>query len=547
MNKVFCVLAIGCIALFGSESTPLIAQADEPSDIKPDAAQLAQNAPKKLRAAKSLEDYAAARRDLLQAVAADPKSASAQFWLAEATRWATRYASTLNTPTLNADFDFALLDADEAIRRYSLAIELDPKGANAYFGRGSFYLQRNTPTDNTRAEEDFSRAIALDPKMASAYLARALARGRSGKPVLATLLADYDKAILLGIPDSGEDEAYTKVIAPRLKATAYSGRGTIYLQQHQTEMALADFDKALSLDPNNLNVLIQRVEVLVQKGQADKALEELNNVLAKQPDAANALAMRAEIYRVKNVHGRAREDMRRALQFDETLMVATKDPVYNGLISSIEGRKRGDEWLAQGAFDEAMAAYSNAIELDKENAWAYRGLAAVKMRKGDLKGAQADLDVGLKLQPEDVKLLTARGQVLARQGQYSAALADLQKATQLAPDDAAAWEQIGIVQQAQGDYVAAEKSYDTAVGFAALSALGPGNQSTQLALMQRLIVRAARGLNQDWKANLEKLTPQQLQAGAFICGIELKKQPESQPLLALQAALTEKQTGTITN
>jgi tetratricopeptide (TPR) repeat protein len=545
MNKLFPVVIAGCIALFGNASTPP-ARAEEPTNT---ASVLSlQNVPLQLRDAKTLNDFSAARKALLGAVASSPDSSNAQYLLAETTRRALRLASTLPATDLSfTTVDAELFNSEEAIRRYSLAIAGDAKNARAYFGRGSLYLERSTPADDARALDDFNKAIALDPKIPEAYLARALAAGRGQNPSLEKLLADYDKAITLGISGKGEDETYEKIIAPRLRGAAYTGRGTIYLEQSRAdktanskalvEKALSDFNKAIALDPQARSARIQRAGLLVQKGATDEALADLNFVLDKQPGVATALVQRAEIYRRQNQRDKARADVRLALQSNEQLGAWLNNPIYAGIAASIEAQKRGDEWLAQGAFDEALAEYSKAIELDNGNAAAFAGRAAVKMRRSDLTGAQTDLDAGLKLQPDNVKLLTTRGQVFARQGKYAEAMKDLEKATTIAPDDVAAWEQTGIVQQAQGKYSDAERSYDKAIGFAALTMQMPGQPNNSLAAVRRLIVRAAQGIEQTWDSDLEKLPPQKLAAGVQISDIELRKNPESKSLQSLRAAM----------
>ena len=543
MNKYLSICFFCCCVLLGGMSTSLPSRAD---DVPVAATKVVESASEKLRTANSLQDFAAVRKELLQAVAAEPMSAVAQFWLAETTRRAVRYASTLAEPEAGiANIDLSLLDADEAVRRYSLAIGNDtkptPLAARAYFGRGSFYLERGTSADNAKALSDFEAAIARDPKFATAYLARALAQGRGSTPPLDKVFADYNKAITLGIPAGGEDVTYEKVIAPQLQAAAYAGRGALLVQQKQPDKALADFNQAIKLFPEALEARVQRAGVLVQKNASDKALADLNFVLEKQPNFASALTMRAEIYRQQNQNAKARADMRRALQMDGSTAANLTSPVYAGLLASLEAQKRGDEWLAQGGFDEALAEYSKAIVHDKENVAALAGRAAVKMRRADLEGAQADLDNALQLQAENVKFLTLRGQVLARRGKLDLALADLRKATELAPGDAPAWEQIGIVQQAQGEYAAAEKSYDKAVGFAALSLNVPGQPRTpasaSLAAVRRLIVRAAQGLDQGWEADLNGLSPQKIGAGVLLVEIELRKHPDSVALKNLNAAL----------
>ena len=64
-----------------------------------------------------------------------------------------------------------------AIQDYDKAIEINPKYAEAYFNRGSAYLEQGDPIV---AIQDYDMAIALDPKFAAAYVNRGYARNAQG-------------------------------------------------------------------------------------------------------------------------------------------------------------------------------------------------------------------------------------------------------------------------------------------------------------------------------------------------------------------------------
>ena len=75
---------------------------------------------------------------------------------------------------------------EEAILAFTAAIEIDPKRAPAYVGRGSAYaLSGDTEGNLTAAEADFTTAIELDETDPDAWLGLADVYIRMG---------DYDKA-----------------------------------------------------------------------------------------------------------------------------------------------------------------------------------------------------------------------------------------------------------------------------------------------------------------------------------------------------------------
>jgi tetratricopeptide (TPR) repeat protein len=547
MSKFISVLIVGCIALMGNVSTSRAAPPAQPT-----ATQLVERAQATLHAAKKDGDYQSAVADLTAALALEPENANAYFWRGEAIRWARRFQ--LASPLQLADpraVDRAFFeeenspmnfDANAARADYAKAIELDPKMARAYFGRAAL---EPPPDPNisyyiAQVAADLDKAIALDSKFGEAYFRRAYFKSATPQPNLDEVLADYSKALALGLDAKSQDPIYATAIVPRLLSAAYSGRALIWTTKNQNAKALRDLDAAIQNNPDNLPAHLSRARLKNQSGDAASALEDLRVVLAVRADNTDALLLRATIYQKQGDTEEARADMRRALQLEAKYSANAQDAIYHGLIASLEAQRRGDEQLDRKAYEEAQTEYSTAIEQDEKNAAAFAGRATARMRRGDLEGAQTDLDAALQWQPENVKWLTSRGQVLARRGQFDAALKDLGRATQLAPDDVAAWEQTGIVQQAEGEYALAEKSYENALGFAALSFVAPGQRNPTLAAVRRLIVRAAQGLSDDWRKELETASNEIAAAGLQICEIEIRKHPELQSLKDLRAALQQK-------
>ncbi len=82
---------------------------------------------------------------------------------------------------------------DEAVNEYTTAIELDPKLAVAYWGRGRIY--HFDKGAYTRAVADYSKAIELDPEYTEAHYYRGLANAANGAYDRA--IYDFSKAIEL--------------------------------------------------------------------------------------------------------------------------------------------------------------------------------------------------------------------------------------------------------------------------------------------------------------------------------------------------------------
>jgi tetratricopeptide (TPR) repeat protein len=93
----------------------------------------------------------------------------------------------------------------------------------------------------------------------------------------------------------------------------------------------------------------------------------------------------------------------------------------------------GNYHAAQGDFDQALQAYRKAIELEQSFVPAYINLADLyRVRKND-KAAEAVLDQGLAIAPDNASLHHVLGLMLIRQQQTDKAVEELRRAAELEP------------------------------------------------------------------------------------------------------------------
>jgi tetratricopeptide (TPR) repeat protein len=116
----------------------------------------------------------------------------------------------------------------QAIDQFNKAIQIDPKYAPAYHGRGVAFLDHG---ETDRAIADFGEAIRLDASDARSRYHRAVAYAR--KKQLDQALADLTEAIRL-------NPTY---------AAAYLTRSWVYTEKGEADRAKADRQKAAELDP----------------------------------------------------------------------------------------------------------------------------------------------------------------------------------------------------------------------------------------------------------------------------------------------------------
>ena len=89
-----------------------------------------------------------------------------------------------------ADLKYKERDIAGANADYSRAIEVDPRCAPAYFGRGQIRANKGQFPE---AEADYTKAVESDPKFAKAWFGRGMLRTYNNNE--AGALADFTKAV----------------------------------------------------------------------------------------------------------------------------------------------------------------------------------------------------------------------------------------------------------------------------------------------------------------------------------------------------------------
>jgi tetratricopeptide (TPR) repeat protein len=95
---------------------------------------------------------------------------------------------------------------------------------------------------------------------------------------------------------------------------------------------------------------------------------------------------------------------------------------------------KGNRHLAQGQFDEAIAAYTKVIELDPGYALAYSNRGEAYYSIGEYDKAIADYTKAIELDPEFWLAYYRRGLAYESKGEYEKAASDYEKVIEMATD-----------------------------------------------------------------------------------------------------------------
>jgi len=100
-----------------------------------------------------------------------------------------------------------------------------------------------------------------------------------------------------------------------------------------------------------------------------------------------------------------------------------------------EHANKGVKLAQAGAYDEAIAEFTRAIQLSPKDARIYNDRGLVYQRTNRFPEAMEDFSKAIELAPKDYAGYSGRGATQVAQNQNDAALVDLNKALELKPDD----------------------------------------------------------------------------------------------------------------
>ena len=213
--------------------------------------------------------------------------------------------------------------------------------------------------------------------------------------------------------------------------------------------AIADFDRAIELNPNYVKAYTKRGVAKVMLGDHDGAIADCDRAIALNPDYAEAYFFRGFAKRGLGDYRGAIADYDRAIELDPDNTVA-----YT---------LRGGAKSALGDHEGAIADYGRAIELNPEDANAYYYRGNGKSNLGDDRSAIADYDRAIELKPDYVDTYNNRGNAKSKLGDHDGAIADFDRAIELNPNYADAYFLRGVAKSKLDDLRGAITDYNWAI------------------------------------------------------------------------------------
>ncbi len=236
-------------------------------------------------------------------------------------------------------------------------------------------------------------------------------------------------------------------------AAGFTRRGDAFMARDEFALAVADFDRAATLEPNDPQHIYDRARARLQNHQPLLALADLNQALKLKPDDVPALMLRGQLrIAIKDQDG-AKADFDAALGHDPSVRLRV-----------------ADTYARSGSFEAALADYDLWIDSQPKNADLARPLSGrCRVRalwNRDLDKALADCNEALKLWPGAPQVLDSRGLVFLRLNQPDKAVADYDAALKLAPQTAWSLYGRGLAKQLQGHKAEGDADIAAAIAIA---------------------------------------------------------------------------------
>ncbi len=278
------------------------------------------------------------------------------------------------------------------------------------------------------------------------------------------------------------EEYRAAIDADPTSAYLTSGLAELYAKTGRIRDAVVEAQDIIKKNPGNLEArrLLGRIYLRslgdMQAGNGSQsvlklAIEQYEEIVKLQPDSMDDHLLLGRLYRLNNDLQKAEGEFKTAVKLDPQSeeAVTTLAYLYNELgdtarasavLSSIPNPQRsaklysalGYTYEQQKEYKKAIDSYRHAIEQDRDNLDAIRGLAQNLLNDGQADAALEQYKVIADANPEDAQTYVRIAEIYRKQGKFDLALENLKKAESMVQDSFEVPYNIAAIYQAQGRY-----------------------------------------------------------------------------------------------
>lgn len=334
-----------------------------------------------------------------------------------------------------------------SMQYFNQVIKVKPYMAEPYFYRAVAKLSLD---DFKGAEEDCSLCIERNPFIVNAYQVRGIAR---------QTLGDYQGAIddyTAGLRYAPEDRTFL------------NNKAIAEVQLKKYDEAEKSFGKLIALHPNYYNGYMSRSQFYLETGDTIKALADIDKAISIDKYMSGAYAQRAIIKVLHDAdYDSALADMNEALRLDP------KEVSYYFNRARIK--------YHQDDLQGAMADYDHILQLDPGNTMTYYNRGLLRMQVGERNKAISDFSAVIKAEPDNYFAIYNRALLYDMIGSYGKAIADFNVVLEQYPDFAAGFFARSEAKRKMGDMKGGEKDFMLALDLQKKTKYDPIDEATAAA------------------------------------------------------------------
>lgn len=352
-------------------------------------------------------------------------------------------------------------NATKALQSSERALREDPNVVGGQRARGAALSALARYND---AAEAFRLAVAQNPADGQSIVGLARAHRRMKMPEQALALLNkllsadpknmpalFERALVFSALDRPENALndYNQLIALEASASTLFNRGWILADRKELVKAIADFERALVLDPKDIDTNNALGWAFLEAERYEESLAKYSASLRLSKDNSEALIGIAD----------ANYNLKRWPAAALAYRTAQKSDPKRATLSVMEARSLEKAGDTKGAY----AAYDAALRIDPTLSDALERRAALYKANGDLKSALADFDKAIAISPKNVDNFVSRALIYRTSDRRDAALADLKRALELEPKSSYALNALGLLRRDSKEYDQAITAFDAAI------------------------------------------------------------------------------------
>jgi len=291
-------------------------------------------------------------------------------------------------------------------------------------------IEKQDGGDIDGASADFEQALELQPDLTEVHLM--LGIGYYSKKEYTRALEEYDKYLAV-IPDNFH---------------AWSNRAAAFLQTGDLAAARADIDRALLLNPDDPELLENRIVIAQEAADWQTVIRDSTWLLEHFPAQATWLVERGRALGAESRFTESLADLERAVNLGPTAGAY----LYRGVTRYYLGQ-----------YEAAVEDFSGALADGSDLVSAYLWRCRARYRLQQYQAGLADCDEYVTRMPEDYEGYYVRGILRSRAGSQDGAIADYRRAIESAGtpvDSVNAWYGLGLANERAGRKKEAAAAYE---------------------------------------------------------------------------------------